>query len=167
LQNASSNLVDAYKRSELDKGSGLGIFALSAIIVDKAEPSEALKANVAWSVGLEKPKCLLSSLQLNNFRRKHSIVQETDVKAEKGAYFVNTEIALNSKEEKEWLIVADVNKTHSKIAALINTIKTQENLFEFINEKIESGTQRLIELNASSDCLQLTDDTYRDSRQFF
>jgi hypothetical protein len=33
----------------------LGIYALSAIIVDKAEPSEALKANVAWSLGLEKP----------------------------------------------------------------------------------------------------------------
>ena len=56
LQNASSNLVDAYKRSELDKESGLGIFALSAIIVDKAEPSEALKANISWSIGLDEPK---------------------------------------------------------------------------------------------------------------
>ena len=34
LQNASSNLVDAYKRSELEIQSGLGIYALSAIIVD-------------------------------------------------------------------------------------------------------------------------------------
>ncbi|MGK0494393.1 MAG: hypothetical protein ACJAU2_000772, partial [Maribacter sp.] len=38
LQQASSNLVDAYKKSELIKESGLGIFSLSAIIVDKAEP---------------------------------------------------------------------------------------------------------------------------------
>ena len=37
LQNRQSNLVDAYKRSELLKSSGLGIYALSAIIVDKAE----------------------------------------------------------------------------------------------------------------------------------
>ena len=50
LQNQSSNLVDAYKRSELEEKTGLGIFALSAIIVDKAEPSEALKANIAWSM---------------------------------------------------------------------------------------------------------------------
>ena len=49
----TSNLVDAYKKSELEKDSGLGIFALSAIIVDKAEPSEALKATIAWSLGLE------------------------------------------------------------------------------------------------------------------
>ena len=55
LQNASSNLVDAYKRNELEKSSGLGIYALSAIIVDKAEPSEALKANIVWSIGLDQP----------------------------------------------------------------------------------------------------------------
>jgi hypothetical protein len=55
LQNASSNLVDAYKRTELVKETGIGIFALSAIIVDKAEPSEALKANVVWSLGLDNP----------------------------------------------------------------------------------------------------------------
>ncbi|MCK6694372.1 MAG: hypothetical protein L6Q97_20000, partial [Thermoanaerobaculia bacterium] len=52
LQNSASNLVDAYKRSELEQATGLAIYALSAIIVDKAEPSEALKANVAWSLGL-------------------------------------------------------------------------------------------------------------------
>jgi len=66
-QNQSSNLVDAYKRNELEESTGLGIFALSAILVDKAEASEALKANVVWSIGLNNPKYLLSSLQLNNF----------------------------------------------------------------------------------------------------
>ena len=54
IQNQSSNLVDAYKRNELEPTTGLGIFALSAILVDKAEASEALKANVVWSLGLEK-----------------------------------------------------------------------------------------------------------------
>ena len=59
LQAIRSNLVDAYKRSELVQDSGLGIYALSAIIVDRAEPSEALKANVVWSKGLENPKVLV------------------------------------------------------------------------------------------------------------
>ena len=61
LQQAASNLVDAYKKSELIAASGLGIFTLSAVIVDRAEPSEALKANVAWSLGLENSKFLVSS----------------------------------------------------------------------------------------------------------
>ena len=38
-QNRVSNLVDAYKRTQLEKEYRLGIYALSAIIVDKAEPS--------------------------------------------------------------------------------------------------------------------------------
>jgi hypothetical protein len=88
LQATTSNLVDAYKRSEIDSQSGLGIFALSAIIVDKAEPSEALKANIAWSLGLDNPTYLLSSLQLAAFRKNQKLQPETDIKGEKGAYFV-------------------------------------------------------------------------------
>ena len=62
IQSQSSNLVDAYKRNELEEATGLGIYALSAILVDKAEASEALRANVVWSLGLENPKYLVSSL---------------------------------------------------------------------------------------------------------
>ena len=166
LQNASSNLVDAYKRSELDKSSGLGIYALSAIIVDKAEPSEALKANIVWSIGLNNSKHLLSSLQLDSYRKQHPISEEIDVKAEKGAYFVNSQIVLSSLENKEWMLVAEVNKNHSSIAKLINQIKANDGLWELINQKIEKGTSRLIDLNAASDGLQLSADKFRDIRHF-
>lgn len=166
LQNASSNLVDAYKRSELDTATGIGIFALSAIIVDKAEPSEALKANIAWSIGLDQPTHLLSSLQLNAFRRRQPITEETDIKAEKGAYFVNSTIELAPAARKEWLIVADVNKTHTKIARLAQKITNDNDLYDQINHKVELGTQRLIKLVAAADGLQLTADKYRDTRHF-
>lgn len=166
LQNAASNLVDAYKRSELDEETGIGIFALSAIIVDKAEPSEALKANIAWSIGLDNPKYLLSSKQLNNFRRRKGVTQELDVKAEKGAYFVNADIALAAGQTKEWLIIADVNKTHTKIAKLSQKILNEKDLYQQISDKVELGTKRLIQLVGSSDGIQLTADKYRDTRHF-
>ena len=134
LQNACSNLVDAYKRNELDAETGMGIFALSAIIVDKAEPSEALKANVVWSVGLENPKYLLSSLQLKNFRNGNNITQEEDVKAEKGAYFICGTISLNPSETKNWHIVADVNLDHAAIAELSESITNNENLVSKIQK---------------------------------
>jgi len=89
LQKTSSNLVDAYKRNELVTETGLGIYALSAMIVDKAEPSEALKSNIVWSTGITNPTYLLSSLQVSNFRKGFDLTQESDVKAEKGAYFIN------------------------------------------------------------------------------
>ena len=166
LQNASSNLVDAYKRSQLHQKSGLGIFALSAIIVDKAEPSEALKANVVWSLGLQDPNYLVSSLQLQNFRKKEKVTAENDVKGEKGAYFLHTEILLDIDSKKEWMIIANVNQDHADVAQIINTIQSTATIQELINQDIELGTENLIALNASSDALQLTNDNLRDTRHF-
>ncbi|MDT0558454.1 hypothetical protein RM697_07340 [Ichthyenterobacterium sp. W332] len=166
LQNQSSNLVDAYKRSELEENTGLGIFALSAIIVDKAEPSEALKANVVWSLGLENPKYLLSSLQLRAFRNRQPIQQEVDIKAEKGAYFLNDTLELHPKEEKQWLFIANVNQNHSDIATLSKSIQEDNQLLNKVKENINFGTKRLISLNGSSDGLQLTQDKFRDTRHF-
>ncbi|MCB9284714.1 MAG: hypothetical protein H6563_11615 [Lewinellaceae bacterium] len=166
LQNQVSNLVDAYKRSELEKTTGLGIYALSAIIVDKAEPSEALKANIAWSLGLEHPTYLLSSLQLNNFRKGIPLRQEEDVKAEKGAYFIHSTVRLSPGAEKEWMIVANVNQDQSAIAEISETIKREKQLARIVAEDIESGTSRLIQLSAASDGLQRTSDTFKDTRHF-
>lgn len=166
LQNAASNLVDAYKRSQLHQKSGLGIFALSAIIVDKAEPSEALKANVVWSLGIENPNYLVSSLQLSKFRKKEKISPENDVKGEKGSYFLHTEISLKENSKKEWTIVANVNQDQSDVAQLIKTIQTEKNILSLLKEDVELGTKNLIALNASSDALQLTNDTLRDTRHF-
>ena len=166
LQATTSNLVDAYKRSELHQDTGLGIFALSAIIVDKAEPSEALKANIVWSLGLDNPTYLVSSLQLSNFRKKQKVTQENDIKGEKGAYFLNSEIKLSANSQKDWLFVANVNQDHSDIVKIIETIKTINNIQNLVNEDVELGTKKLIEINASSDGLQATADQLRDTRHF-
>ena len=165
-QNQSSNLVDAYKRNELEEKTGLGIFALSAILVDKAEASEALKANVVWSLGLDNPKHLLSSLQLNNFRLGKPIKQEVDVKAEKGAYFLNSEIILEKESSKEWMIIANVNQNHSSIAKLSKQIKEESSLVHIVNDDINLGTKRLVELNSASDAIQITSDNLKDTRHF-
>jgi len=165
-QNESSNLVDAYKRNELEVSTGLGIYALSAILVDKAEASEALKANVVWSLGLDNPKYLLSSLQLNNFRSRQPIAQEVDVKAEKGAYFVSSEIELLADSSKEWMFVANVNLNHSDIALLLKQIKEEDALIDKVNDSIALGTERLVNLNAASDAIQVSADSLRDTRHF-
>ncbi|MBR9860778.1 hypothetical protein GYB22_08530 [bacterium] len=166
IQNSASNLVDAYKRSELAENAGLGLYALSAIIVDKAEPSEALKANVVWSYGFTRPVHLLSTLQLNNFRKGLALKEEVDIKAEKGAYFIHSKLVLSSGEKKKWNIVADVNKDHSAIAELINSITSNPKINEKVISSINAGTRKLIELNASSDGLQLTADKFKDARHF-
>ncbi|NQW37241.1 MAG: hypothetical protein HQ471_09565 [Flavobacteriales bacterium] len=166
LQNSKSNLVDAYKKSELEAEIGLGIYKLSAIIVDKAEPSEALKTNIAWSIGLETPKHLISSLQLNDFRKGISLKQEKDIKAEKGAYFVSTDLNLLPQNKKSWLIVANVNQGSSAVVEMINLLKSDVNLKSQIINDIELGSKNLIDLVATADGLQITSDNLRSSRHF-
>ena len=51
FQQQMSNLANAYRRSEIVE-SGLGIYALEALIVDRPEPAEALRATTVWSTGL-------------------------------------------------------------------------------------------------------------------
>jgi len=166
LQVTTSNLVDAYKRSEIDSQSGLGIYALSAIIVDKAEPSEALKANIAWSLGLDNPTYLLSSLQLAVFRKNQKLQPETDVKGEKGAYFVSTDINLNKNSSKSWKIIANVNQNQAQVVQLCDNILNDESLESMLIADIELGKQNLIALNANADGLQFTADKRKDTRHF-
>ncbi len=166
LQTSTSNLVDAYKRNELHAESGLGIFALSAIIVDKAEPSEALKANIAWSIGLEKPTYLLSSLQVAAFRKKQKLQPETDVKGEKGAYFVSTNLFLANNTSKSWKIIANVNQNQPQIIQLIDAIQYDTTLENQLINDIELGKKNLIALNATADGLQFTADKRKDTRHF-
>lgn len=166
LQNSTSNLVDAYKRNELHIESGLGIFALSAIIVDKAEPSEALKANIVWSLGLDKPTYLLSSLQLSAFRKFQDIHQETDIKGEKGAYFISTKLYLEKNASKSWKIIANVNQNQSQVIQIADAIANDVTLENQIIQDTDLGTQNLIALNATADGLQFTADKRKDSRHF-
>jgi len=164
LQNASSNLVDAYKKCELESEVGLGIYALSAFIVDKAEPSEALKANIVWSVGVENPTYLLSSLQLNNFRIGKNLTQEVDIKAEKGAYFIVSDVALEANQEENWMFVANVNQSISGVTEISELIKHEKNLAKLVQEDIDKGTTSLIKLIGASDGLQVTADPLINTR---
>jgi hypothetical protein len=166
LQATTSNLVDAYKRNELLEESGIGIYALSAIIVDKAEPSEALKANMAWSLGLSNPTYLLSSLQLNQFRIKNKIQNEFDIKGEKGAYFVSEDIILKQNASKSWKIIANVNQTQSQVIELSELLISDKNVEAILINDINLGTKNLIALNATADGLQYTADNKKDSRHF-
>ncbi len=166
LQNNSSNLVDAYKKCELEKKSGLALFSLSAIIVDRAEPSEALRTNLAWSYGLEGAKKLISSMQLDDFRQGHELVEETDIRAEKGAYFLNTSLEISPHEEKKWTIVAEVNKSVSEVIALQEAILNDKALTKKVESDIKKGDDHLIALVGATDGLQLSEDKLRNIRHF-
>lgn len=170
-----STLGDGYKRNELEEEYGLGIYTLSSIPVDKPEPSEALRATIAWSVGMTSQcKYLLSSRQLDNFRQGISLQTETDVRAARGAYFVNSEFTLagisNSatinSSAMNWYIVADIDKDSSAVVALTEVLSKKDTLISLILEDVERGTENLKSIVGSADGLQLTADSLSSSRHF-
>ena len=142
--------MDAYKKNELEAEVGIGIYALSAIIVDKAEPSEALKATIAWSIGVDKPTYLVSSRQLDKFRKGEKIKQEVDVKAEKGAYFICADLTLKPEIEKSWMIIANVNQSMVGIVEISEKIKNEKSLLNLVQDDIALGSKNLLELNSAS-----------------
>ena len=151
-----STLLDAYKKSELLSDTGLGLFRLSAIPVDRPEPAEALRTTVAWSVGLKRKVMLLSSVQLDRFRTGQTLRPETDVRAERGAYFVQADLQLRRGQPVDWLVVADVNQGPSEVASLNQLLRKPARLRQLVLADVERGTVELQRIVATADGLQQT-----------
>jgi hypothetical protein len=167
LQTTMSNLLDAYKRNELDAATGLGIFALSATLTDRAEPSESLKATVAWQVGLADPTYLLSSEQLDAFRRGQPVTQEHDVKGRRGAFLLCADVELPGHGDTSWSLVADVNQDHSQLVALGNLLRGDpESLAGQVAADIARSSAELIKLVAAADGLQHTAEPLTTAHHF-
>lgn len=166
LQNFRSTLVDAYKRNELDVETGLAIYSLSSMVVDKAEPSEALKATTVWSAGLEQDSILLSTNQLDHFRRGGGIAQEHDIKATKGAFFIHKLLTVLPGETKEWVTVSEVNQSAAKIEALRRDLKDKEAILAAVNEDIVKDKADLRKKIGLTDGIQLSKDRLSTGRHF-
>ena len=157
LQNTMSSLLDAYKRNELEPATGLGIFSLSATLTDRAEPSESLKASVVWQVGLDAGSHLLSTGQIDAFRRGHAISSEHDVCGQPGAYFARAAVELAADQTCRWHIVADVNQDSAAVESLRQLLTLDEAAIESqIEADIARGTDELVRFVAAADGLQLT-----------
>ena len=167
FQNAFSSLLDAYKKCELIAETKLGLYMLSSIPVDRAEPSESLKATTVWSAGFNHDvKILLSNHQVENFKKGQYVVTETDIRATRGAYYVNTSFELEKDAVREWMIVAEINQESSDVANLGNFIKTKLNLTHLVDMDIDEGTSNLKKIVAKADGMQMGNDELSYARHF-
>lgn len=166
VQESRSTLVDAYKKNELVPETGLGVLSLSAMIVDKAEPSEALRATTVWSKGLDSPKYLMSSAQLDAFRRGEELEQEEFTKALKAAFFVSSKFVLAAGAKKEWYTVAEVNQSSAQVLNLNKEISSNKDLLSAINEDVKKGTFNLEKLVGLADGLQKGQDKLSTTRHY-
>ncbi len=155
-QSNTSNLVDAYKWTELDEQTGLALFTLYSGITDRAEPCESLKANTVFCVGLGEPKVLISSEQLSNFHLGANLEQEVRKRGVRGAYLVNQTVDLAPHASQSWLIVADIEKTQAEVVELRRALADPVEVSEAITRSIDTGTDELARIMASGDGYQAT-----------
>ena len=166
LQLDKSVLVDAYKKNELLQKTGLGLFTLASIPIDRPEPAESLRATSVWSVGIKARARLLSTTQLDNFRQGHKIHKETDIRASRGAYFIHAEINLRPRATASWQIIADVNQGPSQIADTNKLLQNPTHLQRELEKDIQRGTTELRHLVAKADGFQKTARPIGDARHF-
>ena len=165
LQSEMSTLVDAYKQAEAFDAQTAALYTMSSILTDQAEPSEALKATVVWSTGLQQPTILLSEEQVEVFCNGSPLISEAASKGKRGAFFMHSDFTVGPDQEKSWHILADINQGPTQISTLFDSI--DQGISDLaIKQDIEAGSQRLLQLVGSADGCQLSSDALTTGRHF-
>jgi len=154
-QTNSSYLVDAYKWNELDPQTGLALFTLFSAITDRAEPSESLKATTVFCLGLEGHRVLLSSQQIESFRRGAAMTQETHQRGVRGAYLVNASLDLAAGSSQLWQLVANIEQSQSQCVNLMQQLARPLALATAIESSVARGSDALARILAAGDGFQL------------
>ena len=158
VQASASNLVNAYKWTELDPGSGLAMYTLYSGISDRPEPFESLRANVAYCLGLDAPTVLLSTPQLDEFRRGGRLAREDRKRGIRGAYFVGTRLLLPAGGSQRWQIVTDVEQTQGRVVGLIRQLADPAGAALAIAQSIDAGRDELARIVGAADGFQLAEE---------
>ena len=155
-QTNSSNLVDAYKWTELDASSGLAFLTLYSGITDRAEPCESLKATTVACLGLDNPTIVVSSEQLEAFRRGAELEQESHRRGIRGAYLVGFGAELPGNHKQTWRIILNGEQTQAQVIALRQELRDRQQLSERIDESVTAGSDALARIMGAADGFQST-----------
>ncbi len=165
-QNTYSALVDGYKKTELVEACSLVLFRMESILVDKAEPSESLRANTVWSYGLETNTFLLSSSQLTAIRRGKKAQPESEAKGVRGAVFACADVVLEVLKTKNWYFVAEVEQDCAQENNRIDFIEKATDISAILEKNVAQGTQALQNIVAQADGIQHTAFEHDAARHF-
>jgi len=155
-QTNTSNLVDAYKWTELVEGEGLALYTLYSGITDRAEPCESLKATTVFCLGLDGHKVLLSGAQLEQFHRGAPLVQEVHKRGIRGDYLVHASLTLAPKASERWQLIAEVEQSQAQVVSLLHDLRDPASVAESIDRSVEKGSDELARIMAGADAFQAT-----------
>ena len=165
IQTELSTLMDAYKQAEACPERTAALFTLSSTLTDRAEPSEALRATVVWSMGLDNPQILLSEDQVESFCAGLPTTAEAASHGKRSAFFLQSGFTLAAGGNQGWSIVADINQGPADVAALFQAIDAGISP-QTLADDIEAGSQRLLQLVGGADGCQMSSDALVSGRHF-
>jgi len=154
----ASNLADAYRKSEVDSETGMGIYSLTAGITDRVEAVEVLRANIAWCAGLDDFGVHLAGSAIHAFRRDEEPDETAVVNGQRGNYAVTTRLALEPEGERRWHLIADAARGHVEIAAVRKRMLESASLSQQVEAALDDEERRVLANIASADGIQMTAD---------
>lgn len=166
MQNEMSTLLDAYKKSELDLKTRLGIFRLASIPVDRAIPSEALKCTSVWYTGYEPVGVCLDDKQLQKFEKGRAIETGKELKGVRGSYFTLGEIELEPGNPLNSYFVVELEQDSADVENLAYLLENNHDLPAELEKDVARGTEKLFELVSMADGIQHSADHMSSIRHF-
>jgi len=158
LSSNASNLVDAYRKTEVDSETELAIFSLTAGITDRAEAVETLRANTVWCAGLDDVTVHLSGDAIDAFQRGEVPDPVGVLNGRRGNYLVTTALTLEADGEARWHLIADAGRDHLDIAAERKRILDGGDLYEQVERALDDEERSLLRNIGSADGIQMTAD---------
>lgn len=162
-QNIFSTLVDAYKKTETLSFATL--FRMEAILVDRAEPSESLRCNAVFTLGLPEARLLASSSQLDAFRMGQPVADEPESKGVRGAALAHAVLTLDADSQRTWYEVCDVALDATEVRARMQRL-AQSDAVEEIEKAVQQTTDNLRAIVGQNDGIQQTADEAGMARHF-
>ena len=153
LQSNSSCLADAYKTAELLPGTSLAVYALAALVVDRAIPLESLRSSIVCSDGLPRAVTLLSDRQLGSFYEGLTPLPEAQCRGIRNSYFLTATLALAPRQTQRWMMVADIGLSQAEVTARHQTLATGKYVSRAL-AAADASTARLRQLVGAADGLQ-------------
>ncbi|MFW2332193.1 hypothetical protein [Ilumatobacter sp.] len=160
LQQRMSNLANAYRRSEI-ADPGIGIFSLEAMIVDRPEPAEALRATTVWTTGLDGSATSLDPAAIDDARLGRPFRPSSLRTGRPGSFLVHATLDLAPGERHRWHLVADVAQDHADIERLRTQLEADRDANEQdtavrVDDDIRRSSATLHDIVAGADAFQLT-----------
>ena len=156
LQNGSSVLLDAYKKTDLDEESQISLFALSSVLTDKAEPSEALLANTACFT--VEGKVYLSENSVKEFFENSGNISKLTkihvLKGERPSCYLAKEINLEATSKISWEQVFNTFLSAAQIEVLKKEVQNKENFRKSVLSDIKSTDALMTTYLSESDGIQ-------------